>query len=68
MRLTEFHKLVADEFGEKSGDFLLHSHVLADLGGTPEELLASGVEPRDVWLRLCDDFEVPEERRLGIDE
>lgn len=68
MRLTAFHRLVADEFGTESGDFILHSHVLADHGATAEQLLERGVDPREIWLALCTDFEVPEERRLGRDD
>lgn len=68
MRLTEFHQLVTDEFGESEGRWLVHSHVLAGFGGTAEELMESGEDLRRVWRGLCDDFDVPEERRLGRDE
>ena len=67
MRLTEFHQLVVDEFGDAKGNWISHSHVLAKLGDTPNALIDSGVDPRHVWEELCDDFDVPEERRLGID-
>ncbi len=70
MRLTEFHQLVADEFGEQEGKWIAHSHVLHVDGGragTPDELIDAGVDPRDVWRGLCEDFDVPEERRLGVD-
>lgn len=67
MRLTEYHQLIVDEFGESEGKWISHSHVLAKLGGTADELIERGVDPRDVWLELCEDFEVPEERRLGVD-
>ena len=70
MRLTEFHQLVADEFGEQEGKWIAHSHVLSVGGGragTADELIDAGVDPRDVWHRLCEDFDIPGERRLGID-
>lgn len=67
MRLTEFTQLMNDEFGEAKANWLSHSHVLADLGGTPDDLIARGVNPAQVWNGLCDDFDVPEERRLGVD-
>ena len=47
--------------------WISHSHVLPDLGATPDELIERGVDPRRVWLSLCDDFDVPKERRLGVD-
>ena len=67
MRLTEYHQLIVDEFGESKGKWISHSHVLPDLGATPDELIERGVDPRRVWLSLCDDFDVPKERRLGVD-
>lgn len=70
MRLTEFHQLIADEFGRREGEWIAHSHVLtvADgSSGTAEELIDAGVDPGEVWRSLCDDFDVPEERRLGVD-
>lgn len=67
MRLTEFQRLITDEFGEQEGKWIAHSHVLAGLGGTAEELIERGVDPRKVWEGLCVDFDVPDERRLGVD-
>lgn len=67
MRLTEFHQLVQDVFGEREGKWIVHSHVVAGLSGTAEELIEQGVDPRKVWQGLCDDFDVPEDQRLGID-
>lgn len=68
MRLTEFHRCVRGEFGEIKGEWILHSHVLASRGDTAEELLAQGVEPREIWWEICEDFEIPELRRLGPDD
>lgn len=67
MRLTEYHQLVVDEFGESKGAWISHSHVLSELNGTPDELIERGVGPRRVWIGLCNDFDVPQERRLGVD-
>ena len=47
---------------------MLESHVLAEYGATPAELIERGVEPRDVWWALCRDHDVPEERWLGPDD
>lgn len=67
MRLTEYHQLVSDEFGESEGKWISHSHVLAGHGTTGDELIERGVDPAVVWAGLCDDFSVPPERRLGVD-
>ena len=67
MRLTEFHTLMEDEFGATEGAWLAHSHHIASLGGTPNELIEQGEHPRDVWIALCDELSIPEERRLGVD-
>lgn len=68
MRRTEFDRLVTGEFGDAFGSWIAGSHVLSGYGATPEELMAEGADLRQVWWALCDDFEVPEERRLGADE
>lgn len=68
MRLTEYHELLTDEFGDSEGKWISHSHVLSTLGDTSDALIERGVDPRDVWEALCEDFDVPPERRLGIDK
>lgn len=67
MRLTEFHQLVADEFGDTKGKWVVSSHVFPGEGKTAGELIDAGVDPRIVWDRLCDAFDIPEGRRLGVD-
>lgn len=67
MRLTEFTQLIVDEFGDAEGRWIAHSHVLAGFGGTPDELIEGGMDPRQVWEQLCEDFDIPEGRRLGVD-
>jgi len=56
MRLTEFHKLITDEFGDTRGAWIVHSHMIVALGGTAEELIDAGTDPRDIWWALCEDF------------
>ncbi|MFI5503998.1 DUF3046 domain-containing protein [Corynebacterium kutscheri] len=68
MRLTEFQQLVDDEFGQAKGQWLLHSHVLSTHGATPDELIESGIDPRDVWWALCEEFQIPPECQLGRDD
>lgn len=67
MRLTEFHQLLTDEFGGAEGRWIAHSHVLSSFNATPDELIDAGVDPREIWEGLCRDFDVPEDRRLGVD-
>lgn len=67
MRLTEFHQLIEDEFGRTQGNWIVHSHVPAGQHRTVEELIEDGFSLRRLWRLLCDDFGVPEDRRLGID-
>jgi hypothetical protein len=66
VRRSEFDRAVADEFGAR-GPSLLTDLVLADVGGrTPAEALRAGVDPREVWLALCAETDVPPERRYGV--
>jgi hypothetical protein len=60
VRLTEFHELVYERFGEVRATSLLVDHVLSALNGrTSAQAIEAGVEPRDVWRALCADFDVP---------
>ncbi|WP_022881799.1 DUF3046 domain-containing protein [Gryllotalpicola ginsengisoli] len=66
MRLSEFNRAVADEFGAAYGRQLVRDLVIVELGGrTCEQALAAGVPARDVWLALCEATDVPAERRHG---
>ncbi|WP_432534543.1 DUF3046 domain-containing protein [Kineococcus arenarius] len=68
MRVSEFWTLVEDEFGSAYGRSLAHDQVLLALQDrTPLQALDAGVEPKAVWLALCDAMDVPPERRLGRD-
>ena len=66
MRLSDFWRLMDDEFGAAYARSLARDHVLGALGNrTPLEALESGIKPRETWLALCADMDVPVERRLG---
>jgi hypothetical protein len=57
-----------DEFGAAYSRVLGSSLVLARVGGrTADQALAAGINPREVWLAVCDVQDVPPERRLGRD-
>jgi hypothetical protein len=65
MRRSEFDRGVNDEFGLR-GDALVVDLVLPGVGGrTAAEALKAGVPPREVWLALCAETDVPLERRYG---
>jgi hypothetical protein len=67
VRKSEFARAVVDEFGEGYGRVVTRDVVLAALGSvSADEALARGVEPRDVWLALCEVENVPPERRYGV--
>ena len=69
MWLSEFWTLMRDEFGDGPAQALAHSHVLGSLGDqTAEEALEAGLPPRQVWLALVRDLDVPESRWLGREE
>ena len=68
MRVSRFWTLVEDEFGAAYAHSLARSHVMSSLGGrTAVEALEAGIPPREVWLALCADMDVPADRRLGRD-
>ncbi|KRA22444.1 signal transduction histidine kinase [Microbacterium sp. Root61] len=65
MRRSEFLRAVDDEFGAQSST-LVHDLVLSGIGRTALEALDAGVPPRDIWLALCADTDVPADRRYGV--
>ncbi|MDI3211924.1 DUF3046 domain-containing protein [Arthrobacter sp. AL12] len=68
MRISDFWRLMDDEFGAGYSRVLSSSLVLAGVGGrTADQALRAGVPPRQVWLALCEVQDVPPERRLGRD-
>jgi hypothetical protein len=64
VRLTEFRDLMNGEFGPVRAAALTRDHVFAALGDrTVEQALEAGIEPRRVWLAVCDAYDVPPARR-----
>jgi len=67
--MSDFWVLVDGEFGAAQGRALVRDHVVGTLGHrTAEQALAAGVDAREVWFALCDDLQVPPERRWGREE
>ena len=66
MRLSEFRVLMNDEFGPGYAGVIENSMVLLELGDrTAAAALASGEDPREVWLAVCRANEVPKARWYG---
>jgi hypothetical protein len=69
VRSSQFWELMREEFGAGYAATLAREHVVSALGErTAEQALAAGVGPREVWLALCADLQVPRERWLGRDD
>ncbi|WP_372699967.1 DUF3046 domain-containing protein [Arthrobacter sp. JSM 101049] len=68
MRLSDFWRLMDDEFGSGYSRVLASELVLGELDGrSARDALDAGVEPRKVWLAICEKQDVPVSRRLGRD-
>ncbi|MBC9954245.1 DUF3046 domain-containing protein [Leucobacter sp. cx-42] len=65
MRMRALRTAAAEEFGAAHAGVLFRDYWVTNLAGTPDEALARGVEPRAVWVALCEEFDVPESRRHG---
>jgi hypothetical protein len=67
VRLSEFRRAVAAEFGGPFGGALVRDLVLTDLGDlTSEQALEAGIPAREVWLALCRANDVPPSRWHGV--
>lgn len=65
MRRSEFERAVAAEFGPRAGA-LLSDLVLPSLGErTARQAMDAGIPPREIWLALCAETDVPLDRRYG---
>lgn len=57
---------MTEEFGPGYAASLARDHALSALGSrTAAEALEAGFAPREVWLALCEEMEVPPQRRHG---
>jgi hypothetical protein len=64
MRLTEFWRRMAEQFGAAYADSVARDQVIGGLGQrTVHEALAAGDDPRVVWRAVCAHFDVPVARR-----
>ncbi|WP_348771153.1 DUF3046 domain-containing protein [Canibacter zhuwentaonis] len=65
LRLSEFKRACELEFGVAQATVLISEYWLPQLRATPAEALSSNADVRRVWLALCEEMNVPEERRHG---
>ena len=66
MRRSEFNRAVEDEFGARA-TAVVTDLFLSKVGDrTAVDALAAGVDPREVWIALCEELDVPAERRYGV--
>ena len=64
MTLTEFQARTIEAFGELRADHLIRTHHLSACGGrTAQEAIDAGQAVKQVWLALCDEFDVSEQMR-----
>jgi hypothetical protein len=65
--VSEFWIAMNDQFGESFARVIYRDVVLPTLGGrTGDEAVVAGVDPREVWLAICDAQDVPLARRHGV--
>lgn len=66
MRRSEFDRAVDAEFGAR-GAALIDDLGLPTMGNrTARQALGDGETPREVWLALCVEADVPATRRYGV--
>lgn len=66
MKLSRFYELVEDEFGDQFARVVLTDTRLDQLADqTPKQLLDGGEDPKIIWLAICQQMSVPEERWQG---
>ena len=64
MRLTVFWERMGERFGTAYADSVARDVSIAALGGrTVTEALAAGEKPKEVWLAVCELFDVPAKDR-----
>lgn len=66
VRHSDFWDLMNAEFGSAYAGSLARDYSLGALGGrTPEQALDHGMAPRQVWVAICADFDIPPHRHFG---
>ena len=66
MRRSEFLRAVDDEFGARAASLVDDLHLDRVGVVTARAALAAGTDPREIWLALCEEMDVPAQRRHGV--
>jgi len=59
MRLTDFWNRMEERFGATYARSVAADYRLPALGATIDEAIAAGVETKDIWRAVCDEFDMP---------
>ena len=59
MRLTDFWNRMGERFGATYARSVAADYRLPALGATIDEAIAAGVETKDIWRAVCDEFDMP---------
>ena len=59
MRLTDFWSRMEAQFGAGYARSLAADFRLPAIGSTVDEAIAVGVDTKQIWLAVCDAFELP---------
>lgn len=59
MRLTDFWNRMEERFGATYARSVAADYRLPALGATVDEAIAAGVETKDIWRAVCDEFDMP---------
>ena len=59
MRLTDFWNRMEARFGATYARSIAADYRLPALGATIDEAIAAGVETKDIWRAVCDEFDIP---------
>lgn len=59
MRLTDFWNRMDERFGASYARSVAADYRLPALGATIDEAIAAGVETKDIWRAMCDEFDMP---------
>jgi hypothetical protein len=65
VRRSEFERAVSDEFGARASSLIADLSLGALAGRTAGEAMREGIPPKEIWLALCAETDVPPERRYG---
>jgi hypothetical protein len=63
VRLTDFWSRMEARFGRAYARSVAADYRLPALGVTVDEALALGVDVKEVWRAVCDEFDVPNSLR-----